>query len=223
MPKAIYEYMPSVVAVRYVGGTRIWLRFDDGIAGEIDVKKHVTLDGVLKRLGNPRYVAQALLPKDCSTVVWPGGVDLDPTRLYCAVRGIQPPTYKLVDGDWKRVSPLIWRAHAGLQYRPTKRRLPPRPRVGALRRGPVPEISRFYGKSIRMRASASGPPHIHVQTETSKAVVRLTSPLRVVRGQLGLSARNDVYEWVKHHRRALAASWKRLQSGLPAKWIAPLR
>ncbi len=86
--------LKDVVAVRHLGGHRIWLRFEDGIEGEIDLRKVVReFSGVLAGLRDPGFVAEVRVHPEFGTITWPGELDLDPVVLYCAVKGIPVPTY----------------------------------------------------------------------------------------------------------------------------------
>ena len=76
---------PLVTDVRATGDYRLFLRFEDGLTGEID------LSGVLwgpafEKLLDPAYFAKVRLDKDRGTVVWPNGTDLAPEMLYARVR-----------------------------------------------------------------------------------------------------------------------------------------
>ncbi len=92
MPPSLLK---DVVAVRHLGGHRIWLRFEDGVEGEIDLLKHLgEFRGVLRPLEDPAFVAKVFIQPDFKTITWPGELDLDPVVLYCAVKGIPVPTYE---------------------------------------------------------------------------------------------------------------------------------
>jgi hypothetical protein len=72
----------DVVAVRALDPFRIWVRFEDGLEGEADLS-HLAGRGVFKRwTDNPSEFAQAAVDPDSGTVVWPGGLDVAPDRLY---------------------------------------------------------------------------------------------------------------------------------------------
>ena len=67
-----------VVKARHVTGHRVWLRFDDGLEGEIDLGKE--LDGeVFIPLRDPAYFAKF---KVDDTLVWPNGADFAPEFLH---------------------------------------------------------------------------------------------------------------------------------------------
>ncbi len=72
-----------VVEAEYRGGHRVWLRFDDGVAGEIDLSGK--LDGeVFQPLRDPDYFARFVVD---DTLTWPNGADFAPEFLYERVAG----------------------------------------------------------------------------------------------------------------------------------------
>lgn len=71
-----------VVEARYVGDHRVWLRFDDGLAGEVDLAPAIH-GQVFEPLRNPTYFARFVLD---DTLVWPNGADLAPEFLHELVR-----------------------------------------------------------------------------------------------------------------------------------------
>jgi len=72
----------DVVAVKASGGSRLWLRFDDGVEGEVDVSRLIAFDGVFEPLRDPRVFSAVSVSQDLGTIVWPNGADLDPMVLY---------------------------------------------------------------------------------------------------------------------------------------------
>lgn len=75
----------DVVECRLAGGHRLWLRFDDGVVGEVDVAALVPFRGALARLAWPEEFAKARVDRVLGTVVWPFGADLDPDLLHARV------------------------------------------------------------------------------------------------------------------------------------------
>jgi Protein of unknown function (DUF2442) len=93
----------DIVEARHLGGHRLWLRFDDGLQGEVDLYQVVgDFPGVLSALLDPAFVAQVRVHPEFGTITWPGDLDLDPVVLYCAVKGIPVPTY---DRGGRRAKP----------------------------------------------------------------------------------------------------------------------
>jgi hypothetical protein len=78
--------LKDVVQVRPTGGYRLWLRFEDGVEGEVDVAALVPFTGVFEALRDPLVFASVKVNDDLGTIVWPTGADLDPVVLYEQVR-----------------------------------------------------------------------------------------------------------------------------------------
>jgi hypothetical protein len=89
--------LKDVVEVRPLGDYRLYLRFEDGVAGEIDVADLITFDGVFAELKDGRRFARVKVNPDLGTICWPGGADLDPDVLYALVSG--DPVPDLTDLD----------------------------------------------------------------------------------------------------------------------------
>jgi hypothetical protein len=77
--------MRKVVEVRPLGGYRLFIRFDDGVQGEVDIASFVPFDGVFEPLRDPARFAEAFV--DFETVCWPNDLDLAPEVLYAKVSG----------------------------------------------------------------------------------------------------------------------------------------
>ncbi len=77
----------DVVAAKAIGGYRLYLRFQDGLEGEVDLAALVSFRGVFGPLRDEGYVAQIRVDPELGTVVWPNGADLDPDVLYAHVSG----------------------------------------------------------------------------------------------------------------------------------------
>jgi hypothetical protein len=67
-----------VVEARYLGGHRVWLRFDDGLEGEVDLAD--ALRGpIFEPLKDPRRFAEFQVDL---TLTWSNGADLAPESLH---------------------------------------------------------------------------------------------------------------------------------------------
>ncbi len=77
----------DIVEGRAVGGHRLYLRFADGVEGEIDLDGVIRWEGVFESLQDPARFAEVRVEAELGTVVWPNGADLDPDVLYSAVTG----------------------------------------------------------------------------------------------------------------------------------------
>ncbi|TFU14818.1 DUF2442 domain-containing protein [Thermus tengchongensis] len=81
---------PEVVEVRPLEGLRLWLRFSDGSEGIADLSG-MPFPGILEGLKDPSVFAQARVDPELGTVVWPGGIDLDPLVLHALATGSPLP------------------------------------------------------------------------------------------------------------------------------------
>ena len=69
------------VEARYVRNYVIWLRFSDGLAGEVDLRDE--LDGpVFEPLRQVEVFQCVRLHPELHTIVWPNGADLAPEFLH---------------------------------------------------------------------------------------------------------------------------------------------
>jgi hypothetical protein len=72
--------MLHVHAVRALSGARLWIKFDNGNEGEIDLSGE--LDGaVFAPLRDPLVFAQVAVDPETRTIVWPNGADFAPEFL----------------------------------------------------------------------------------------------------------------------------------------------
>ena len=73
--------MVRIVEARYVRDYVIWLRFSDGLAGEVDLRDE--LDGpVFEPLRQVEVFQCVRLHPELHTIVWPNGADLAPEFLH---------------------------------------------------------------------------------------------------------------------------------------------
>jgi hypothetical protein len=75
----------DVVEARPVGGYRVYLRFDDGVAGEVDLAAVISFEGVFAPLRAFDKFAEFQVATDLGTICWPNGADIAPETLYAAV------------------------------------------------------------------------------------------------------------------------------------------
>ncbi len=77
--------MNDVVEVRYVRDYTVWLRFQDGTSGEVDLRR--SLRGpVFEPLLDLEYFKQVRVAPEIGTIVWPNGADIAPETLFERVR-----------------------------------------------------------------------------------------------------------------------------------------
>jgi hypothetical protein len=76
--------MIKVVAARHVNDYVIWLRFSDGVEGEVDLRDELYGE-VFEPLKNNETFKSFVVNPEWGTIVWPNGADFAPEFLYSAV------------------------------------------------------------------------------------------------------------------------------------------
>jgi hypothetical protein len=75
-----------ITECRVSGTHRLWIRFEDGVSGEVDLSDMVG-KGVFEAWSDHSTFEQVFIDEESGTVAWPGGIDLAPDGLYREVRG----------------------------------------------------------------------------------------------------------------------------------------
>lgn len=79
--------LKDIVEARATGGHRLYVRFEDGLDGEIDLGALVEFKGIFQPLQDPEEVSKVRVDPETGTICWPSGADLDPDVLYAKVTG----------------------------------------------------------------------------------------------------------------------------------------
>ena len=77
--------IPKVVEVKHLKDYTLWLRFQDGLSGTVDLGAELW-GPMFEPLKDTALFAQAIVHPELETVTWPNGVDLAPEFLYEAVQ-----------------------------------------------------------------------------------------------------------------------------------------
>lgn len=77
--------IPQPTHVEARGGYRIWLRYDDGASGEVDLS-HLAGRGVFSAW-NDRAFFEAVRVTDYGAIAWGEDIDLCPDKLYMDITG----------------------------------------------------------------------------------------------------------------------------------------
>ena len=69
-------------------GYRVNVRFEDGVAAEVDLSYLLEYGGVFEPLRDPQYFRRLRADSEAGTIVWPNEADIAPETLYAhAQRG----------------------------------------------------------------------------------------------------------------------------------------
>jgi sugar phosphate isomerase/epimerase len=77
--------IPKVIEARHVKDYRVWMRFQDGTEGEIDLKDKLWGE-VFEALKDVSVFRKLRVDPELDTIVWPNGADLAPEFLYQQLR-----------------------------------------------------------------------------------------------------------------------------------------
>ena len=88
--------LKDIVAVKPSAGYQLWLRFEDGIEGVVDISQLIPFSGIFAPLQDLAYFAQVQIHPELGTIVWQNGADLDPDVLYAVVTKRPIPAYSKV-------------------------------------------------------------------------------------------------------------------------------
>ncbi|MGB9775533.1 MAG: DUF4160 domain-containing protein [Anaerolineae bacterium] len=85
----------------------------------------------------------------------------------------------------------------------------------------MPEISRFFGITIKMYFDDHPPPHFYAEYGEYRAVIDIDT-LTVFGGYLPPRVLGMTVEWALEHRAELLDLWKRATPGWPLYKLPPL-
>ena len=71
----------DVIEARYVRDFTVWVKFEDGTEGEIDLSGEL-YGPVFEPLKDVAFFGQVRVDPELGTIVWPNGADLAPEFLY---------------------------------------------------------------------------------------------------------------------------------------------
>lgn len=77
--------MPNIIRVKPTGEYRVFLEFDDGVSGEVDLAELIRFRGVFAALRDHDEFAKVRVT--LGTIAWPTGADLCPDVLYSKLTG----------------------------------------------------------------------------------------------------------------------------------------
>ncbi len=86
----------------------------------------------------------------------------------------------------------------------------------------MPEISRFFGISIKMFFGDHVPPHFHAEYGEYKAQVNIRSHV-IIAGDLPPRVLGMVVEWASLHQDELSELWELASKNQPLHRIEPLK
>lgn len=77
--------LPRLISARYLRGHTLWLRFADGVEGEVDLRGELQGE-IFEPLRDESYFRKVRFDPELRTVVWPNGADFAPELLRSVLR-----------------------------------------------------------------------------------------------------------------------------------------
>ena len=77
--------MIKVIDARYVRDYVIWLRFSDGMEGEVDLRDEL-FGEVFEPLKDKQFFKKFVVHPEWLTITWPNGADFAPEFLHSAIQ-----------------------------------------------------------------------------------------------------------------------------------------
>ena len=74
--------MQDVVEVRFVKDKILYLRFDDGTEGNVDLAMHIKFTRIFAPLCDEKIFKSVFVNQEAGTICWPNDADLCPDTLY---------------------------------------------------------------------------------------------------------------------------------------------
>lgn len=77
----------DIIEVKVVKNSILYIRFENGVSGEIDISKVVPFEGIFSKFKDLSYFATVKINQELGTIVWDNGADLAPDYLYAVLSG----------------------------------------------------------------------------------------------------------------------------------------
>ena len=86
--------LKDIIEVKYIENYQIYLKFEDGSEGIVDINKLIEFKDIFASLQNLDYFKTVKLNPEWGTIYWENGADFDPDVLYSIVTGRLIPNYQ---------------------------------------------------------------------------------------------------------------------------------
>ena len=92
--------LKDVIEVRPLDGYRLYVQFEDGAEGIVDLAEIISFTGVFAPLKDRAYFVQVHVNSDVGTICWPNNADIDPDVLYALVTDEPLPSFAQIPHGW---------------------------------------------------------------------------------------------------------------------------
>jgi hypothetical protein len=86
--------LKDIISVKTLEGYELYLCFEDGTEGIVDVSEIIEFTGVFAPIEDLSYFKKVQVHPELGTIFWENGADLDPDVLYGRVANQAIPNYE---------------------------------------------------------------------------------------------------------------------------------
>lgn len=76
----------DIIEVKPLSAYKLYLRFEDGTSGEVDISEIIVFKGIFAKLEDKDYFSTVKVNPDIGTIYWENGADIAPCTLYKLIR-----------------------------------------------------------------------------------------------------------------------------------------
>jgi len=95
--------LKDIIEVIHQNNHQLYLKFEDGKEGIVDVSQLIEFTGVFQPLQDLDFFKTVKVNPEWGTIYWDNGADLDPDVLYSLITGKSIPTYRQIN-EYEKIS-----------------------------------------------------------------------------------------------------------------------
>ena len=84
---------PKLLEIKPLANYTLWLKYDDGTVGEVDLTEFTEKD-VFKKIKDKTFFKQVYIDKETDAVAWNEDLDLCPDSLFLKLKGLTFEEFK---------------------------------------------------------------------------------------------------------------------------------
>lgn len=85
--------IPKPLKVEAINAKVIWIKFDDGVQGQIDLS-YLFKKPIFKKLENPTFFSQVYIDSETDAIAWNEELEICPNTLYLKISGLSLEQWK---------------------------------------------------------------------------------------------------------------------------------
>ena len=89
----------DVIKLKYIKDYILYVEFENGKKGRIDLKKYSKKSGIFRELADISFFKKASINKELGVITWPNGLDIAPENIYHQATGEPLPAWMELSFD----------------------------------------------------------------------------------------------------------------------------